>query len=249
MNEIDFPKIAIVGYGSMGKEVEHIARDKGYIITDIFEIDNPLENHREYDFDVAIDFSFPDTVVENVKLLSELKKSIVLGTTGWYDKKDTIRELVEKTGIGLIYGSNFSIGMRMFFNIIENAARLVDRIGDYDIFIHEIHHKRKKDSPSGTAQTLSGIILDNVKRKNGVVTDAIQGEIKPDELHVSSTRGGEIMGYHKVYMDSAADTIELAHRAKNRSGFAAGAISAASWIYGKKGFYEFGDMLENIWLA
>jgi 4-hydroxy-tetrahydrodipicolinate reductase len=249
MSEIKLPKIAIVGYGSMGKEVDRIARDKGYIITDIFEINNPIQKDKDYDFDIAIDFSFPHTVVENVKLLSEMNKNVVLGTTGWYDKKNTIRELVGKAGIGLIYGSNFSIGMRMFFNIIENAARLVDRISDYDIFLHEIHHKRKKDSPSGTAQTLSGIILDNVNRKSSVVTDAIHGEINPEQLHVSSTRGGEVMGYHKVYMDSAADTIELAHRAKNRSGFAAGAISAASWIYEKKGFYEFGDMLENIWLA
>jgi len=249
MSEMKLPKIALIGYGSMGKEIESIARKKGYEITNIFEIDNPIRSDKEYDFDVAIDFSLPDSVLYNVKTLSQLHKNIVLGTTGWNDKKQTVRKIVEQSGIGLIYGTNFSIGMRMFFNIIENAAKLVDQISDYDIFLHEIHHNRKKDSPSGTALSLSGIILDNVKRKNSVVTDAIQGEIAPDQLHVSSTRGGEITGYHKVYLDSAADTIELAHRAKNRSGFVAGAVSAANWIYEKKGFYEFGDMLKNIWLA
>lgn len=249
MREKSCPKIAIIGYGSMGREVESIAKAKEYNITNIFEIDNPIQKNVDYDFDVAIDFSYPNEVVQNVETLCQLKKHIVVGTTGWYDQKDRIQGIVEQAGIGMIYATNFSIGMRMFFKIIEDAAKLVDKISDYDVFLHEIHHRHKKDSPSGTAQSLAGIIIDNVNSKKSIVTDSINGEIRPDQLHVSSTRGGEVMGYHKLFLDSAADTIELTHRAKNRSGFAAGAISAANWINGRTGFYEFSEMIENIWLA
>lgn len=242
------PKIALIGYGSMGKEIETLAHERDYEITEIFEIDKTISSDGNYEFDVAIDFSYPEAVVRNIDILGKLEKNIVIGTTGWYDDLEKARNSIEKAGIGLVYGTNFSIGMRMFFRIIDEATKLMNKTGGYDIFMHEMHHHRKKDSPSGTAETLAEIILGNVDEKTEKYTETMHGRIKPKQLHISSTRGGEIMGYHKVYIDSLADTIELAHRAKNRSGFAMGALTAAKWIHGKKGFFDFGTVLENIWL-
>ena len=247
MSNNKLPRIAIIGYGSMGKEVESIAKRQGFEITNIFEIDNPVSDANSYEFDVAIDFSFPDTVVNNIKTLCKLKKNIVVGTTGWNNKQDEIKELVENSGVGLVYGSNFSIGMQMFFRIIDHATKLMNKIDGYDIFLHEMHHHRKKDSPSGTANSLIDTILANVDSKTEAITETMHGQILSDQLHVSSTRGGEISGYHKIFIDSFADTIELAHRAKNRSGFALGALSACNWVHGKSGFYNFEQVLENIW--
>jgi 4-hydroxy-tetrahydrodipicolinate reductase len=248
MNSKKSPKIALIGHGSMGKEIESLAREKNYEITEIFEIDKTISPEEEYEFDVAIDFSYPEAVMKNIEVISKLKKNLVIGTTGWYDDIEKARSLVENTGTGLVYGTNFSIGMRMFFKIIDEATKLMNKSDDYDIFMHEMHHHRKKDSPSGTAETLADIILGNVEKKTEKYTETMHGRIKPKQLHISSTRGGEIMGYHKIYIDSLADTIELAHRAKNRSGFAMGALTAAEWIHGKSGFFDFGTVLENIWL-
>ncbi|MFP4369801.1 MAG: 4-hydroxy-tetrahydrodipicolinate reductase, partial [Candidatus Kapaibacterium sp.] len=184
---------------------------------------------------------------ENVELFSSMGKNIVLGTTGWYDKKDEIEKIVKKQGNGLIWGSNFSIGMQMLFRIVRKAAALMDKVDGYDIMLHEMHHMRKKDSPSGSGISLANIILDEVSRKKGIFSETAHEQINPNKLHLSSTRGGEIHGTHTVYLDSLSDTIELTHRAKNRSGFAKGALTAARWIKGKTGFYKFDDILDELW--
>jgi 4-hydroxy-tetrahydrodipicolinate reductase len=241
------PKIAIIGYGSMGKEIEKATITRGFQITNIFEIDNPLNENEKYDFDVAVDFTYPDSVVENVKKLCYLKKNIVLGTTGWQNNSDELKKYVNDSGIGLVYGSNFSIGMQMFSWLTEYASKLVNKIEDYDISLQEIHHKRKKDSPSGSALSLAQIILKEVSRKNKIMSETAHSAIEPEALHVSSARVGEITGTHTIMMDSKADTIELIHRAKNRSGFAEGALLAAEWINGKNGFFDFKDILNEIW--
>ncbi len=241
------PKIAIVGYGNMGKEIETLAKRDGYEITDIFDLKNPLKENASYDFDVAIDFTFPDTVLKNVLILAEHNKNIVLGTTGWYDYKNEVKDIVDKNGIGLVWGSNFSIGMQMFFRITREASRLMNKIDNFDIMMHEMHHNRKKDSPSGTAVSLANIILEEVDFKTKIEKDSIDGQIEKDVLHLSSTRGGEITGRHTVYIDSYSDSIELSHRAKNRSGFALGSLTAANWINQNKGFHSFDDVLNNIW--
>ena len=239
-------KIAILGYGAMGKEVEKIASAKKIAVTDIFDIDKPIDIKKNYDFDIAVDFTYPDAVLENVKKLTKLKKSIVIGTTGWDKDFKKVKNLVKRSGIGLVYGSNFSIGMQMFMNIVEFASAQINNLDEYDIFMHEIHHKRKIDSPSGTALTLGKIILDNVKSKKKILTEKVDGLIPKSNLHISSTRGGEITGTHTVYIDSFADTLELTHRAKNRSGFALGAIEAALWLKNKKGFYDFRNIINDI---
>lgn len=239
-------KIAILGYGSMGKEVEKIARAKSITVTDIFDIDKPIDIKKNYDFDIAIDFTYPDAVLENVKKLTMMNKKIVVGTTGWEKDFNKVKNLIEHSKGGMVYASNFSIGMQLFMNIVELAASQINNLDDYDIFMHEIHHKRKIDSPSGTALTLGNIILDKVQSKKKILTDMSNVSIPKESLHISSTRGGEIPGTHTVYIDSFADTLELTHRAKNRSGFALGAVEAALWIHTQQGFFDFRNIIKNI---
>lgn len=237
--------IALVGYGGMGKELERLAPQTGCSVAAVFDTERPLTREAG-GFDVAIDFSLPGAVVENVRTLAALKKNIVLGTTGWAEHRDEIVALVEEAGIGLVYGSNFSVGMQMFFRIVRAAARLANAHEEYDVFLHEIHHVRKADSPSGTALTLAHLLLEELDRKSELLAETSHGKIAPDVLHVTSARGGEVNGTHTVYLDSLADTIELTHRAKNRSGFALGALSAAKWIAGKKGLYDFSEVFEEV---
>ena len=167
-----------------------------------------------------------------VRKISKFGKSIVVGTTGWHDKLGEAREIVKNSKIGLIYASNFSVGVNVFFSIIENAAKMMNNLDDYDVFGYELHHNKKLDSPSGTAKSIEKILVSNIKRKK--------------EVPFASVRAGSIPGTHVVGFDSSADTIELKHTARNREGFAAGAIMAAEWINGKKGFYDIGDMMDEI---
>lgn len=246
MKKNEICRIALVGYGSMGKELERLAPAKNCEVVAKYDIDRPLTAMANFDFDVAIDFSIPKAVVNNVELLAKREKNIVIGTTGWSTEKTAVERIVSAAGIGAVYGSNFSVGMQIFFRIVERAADLIDEVPDYDVMLHELHHRRKADAPSGTALSLADIILKNISRKKENLVETSHGIISPDKLHVTSTRGGEIAGTHTVYMDSAADTIELTHRAKNRSGFALGALSAARWIAGKKGLYDFREVFEEV---
>lgn len=241
------PTIALIGYGSMGREIERLAKDQNIEVARVFDQYNPLIEYAAYNFDVAIDFSAPEAVLDNVRILTKMKKNVVLGTTGWYDKIKEIKELTEKHEVGLVWGSNFSIGMQMFFRIVDQAAYMMSKIDGYDILLHELHHSRKKDSPSGTALTLAKKIQRQLASKIEVLEETSHKQIETHQLHVTSSRGGEFPGTHTVYLDSLADTIELTHRARNRSGFALGALTAAKYIHGKKGFYEFSEMLEKIW--
>ena len=159
---------------------------------------------------------------------------------------DDVKKIVERAGTGLIWSGNFSIGVNVYFKIIENAAKIINNISDYDVFVHEFHHKNKADSPSGTAVMIGNILTDNIDRKKRVVTEELKRKIEPDELHISSTRGGSVPGTHIVGFDSAADTIELKHTARSRQGFAVGAVMAAEWINGKKGFYDINDLMKEI---
>jgi len=245
-NKEELPKIAIVGYGQMGKAIESMAKENGFILTNIFDLNNTLNDSEEYEFDVAIDFSFPETAIKNAIILSSLKKNIVLGTTGWYEHTESMKKIISENNNGLVWGSNFSIGVQLFFRIIENASKIINNFENFDLMIHEMHHKRKKDSPSGTAVSLANIILNNVDRKNSIEKNAIDGDVDSDKLHLSSTRGGEITGRHTVYLDSISDSIELTHRAKNRKGFAYGSLVAAKWIHNKQGFYEYNQVLNDI---
>jgi 4-hydroxy-tetrahydrodipicolinate reductase len=243
--------ITIIGYGRMGNEVERAARLRGIKVASIID---PSGNgtHRQIDensmrnADVCIDFTAPNAVLGNIEKISRFRKNIVVGTTGWNDKIGKVRKIVNKRGIGLIHASNFSIGVNLFFRMVENAARLINETDAYDIYGCELHHNKKTDSPSGTAKTIGDILIKNIKRKNRLVFDRLDGKIRPNELHFASVRAGSIPGTHIVGFDSSADTIELKHEARNREGFALGAIMAAKWISGKKGLHTIDDMMKDM---
>lgn len=161
----DKPKIAIIGYGSMGKEVERIANEQEITVSEIFDIDNLPDPDGKYKFDVAIDFTQPTSVINNIELVASLGKNMVVGTTGWLEDINQAEVIIKKAGTGLVYGTNFSIGMQMFIRITKLAASLTNSLEDYDIMLHELHHKHKKDSPSGSALTLANTIIKEIKRK------------------------------------------------------------------------------------
>ena len=243
--------VGIIGYGRMGHEIEKVAKDKGITIRTIDPNDDnadfkEINEESMKDVDVCVDFTQPDSVISNIEKISKFKKNIVIGTTGWYDKIDEVKSIIENANTGLIWSGNFSVGVNIYFKIIENAAKIINNVDDYDVFVHEFHHNKKADSPSGTAVMIGEILTDNIERKKRVVTEELKRKIEPDELHISSTRGGSIPGTHIVGFDSTADTIELKHTARNRQGFALGAIMATQWIQGKKGFYDINDLMKEI---
>jgi 4-hydroxy-tetrahydrodipicolinate reductase len=169
-----------------------------------------------------------------------------MGTTGWENIREQIAKKVDEAGIGFIWGSNFSVGANLFVNFVGKATAIINKFPEYDILLHEYHHKRKKDSPSGTALMTAEEIINKSDKKSAIVTERLDRQIKADELHVSSTRGGDIPGTHIVMFDSVADTIELTHRARNRGGFALGSVIAAEWIINKKGFIKVEDFFKEL---
>jgi 4-hydroxy-tetrahydrodipicolinate reductase len=240
--------VALIGYGRMGKEVESVAKEKGVKVVRIFtEQDNTsglgIDEVSLKGVDVCIDFSTPEVVLDNIEAVAECGKNIVVGTTGWYDKLEQVKKLVKQNRIGLMYATNFSLGVNLFSQIVADAAHLFEKYSDYDVSISEVHHRGKKDSPSGTALSLGEIILHSLRRKSELMTDTSHGEIKPQQLHVTSARVGFVTGKHTVTFDSECDGVELIHTAKSRRGFALGAVVAAEWLKGKKGIYTMKDVI------
>jgi 4-hydroxy-tetrahydrodipicolinate reductase len=244
-------KIILSGFGKMGREVEAVALQRGHTIAvRIDPVDagadaKTLSKEIAATGNVVIEFALPLGIEERVTGYCAHKLPAVIATTGWNDKIGAIKTIVEKSGTGLVYGANFSIGANLFFKIVRAAVKLANQFPEYDLLAYELHHKRKKDSPSGTALTTAGIILDESSVKEKLVTERLDRAIAPDELHFASIRGGSIPGIHTVLFDSEADTIEITHNARNRSGLALGAVLAAEWISGKKGIYEFSDFMRE----
>ena len=233
-------KIALMGFGKMGKEIDAAAREQGEVIARVFEIDNPVKAQDLADVDICIEFSTPQSVLPNIRAAIQAKRDIVVGTTGWHQHLDEIKNTVRDSG--LLYSSNFSLGMNIFLRLTRRAAELMNRAPEYDPYIHESHHRHKVDSPSGTAISLAKILIDGIDRKKEILSKPPEGAIKPEMLHVSSTRAGMIAGIHTVGFDSEADSIELRHVAKGRRGFALGALAAARWLHGRKGVYTMDDV-------
>ena len=226
-------KIAIVGYGKMGKMVERAAESRGHqIALKLDEFNNAnFEGINESNFrgvDVAIDFSIPAAAVPNIQKIAAMRKNLVVGTTGWLEHLGEVKQTVERNGIGLVWSPNFSVGVNAFFRIVSAAAKLLSNEPEYEAWAWEIHHSAKKDAPSGTLLKL----VEQMKKAGY-------------ERHVDtgSNRAGVIAGTHEIGFDSPADTITLRHTARNREGFALGAVKAAEWIAGRKGFHEFGEIL------
>jgi len=230
--------IAIIGYGKMGRIIERIAVDNGIEVKAKIDPEASGATHKEINkeslngVDVCIEFTAPHVAVENIKKIVRLRKNVVVGTTAWYDKLDEVKEVVEENGVGIIYSPNFSIGVNVFFRLIKHASKIMDKLPDYDISMKELHHVHKKDAPSGTAKKIAEIITEHVSRVK--------------DINIESIREGEIPGTHIVNFESKSDIIKLEHEAKGREGFALGAVMAALWIKGKKGFYSIEDMMDEI---
>jgi 4-hydroxy-tetrahydrodipicolinate reductase len=228
-------KIALIGTGQMGSMVESLARARGHeIAAAVDETSGALSAsalaNKIEGCDVAIDFSVADAVRRNTGACMAAGIALVEGTTGWAEHLDEIKAVVERYDGAFVYGANFSIGVNLFYRIVDHAAELFARFPDYEVFLEEQHHSRKKDAPSGTALKLKEFIENNIDR----------------EFSVTSTRAGNIPGTHRVGFDGPADQILLTHTARSREGFAAGALFAAEWIVERKGFYEFGEVIEEI---
>ena len=244
--------IAISGYGRMGKLIKRIAEQQGHKVCAVIDplseeaSSKEISNESLIEADVVIDFSIPESAVENVKRTAKAGANMVMGTTGWYGDMEEVRKIVEDSGIGFIWSGNFSTGVNLFFSIVRSAASIINHFDNYDPFIHEYHHKNKADSPSGTAAMIGEIILEEIDRKSRIVTESLKRRIEENELHISSTRGGSIPGTHIVTFDSDVDSIELKHTARGREGFASGAVAAAAWIKHRSGFYGIENMMKDI---
>lgn len=238
-------KIALIGYGKMGKAVEGEAIQRNHEIVAILtknDVRN-LQKTQSLQTDVLIDFTHPDTILSNIRTYAPLGFPIVCGTTGWTQHLAEVQNIIQENNIGFIYSSNFSIGVNLLAKLNRELARLMNPYPQYDCYIEEQHHRHKADAPSGTALTLANDILTNLDRKNTLVTDSLQSRApKPEELSIGYIRSGEIIGKHKVSYTSDIDTISIEHFAHNRRGFALGAVIAAEWIQGKQGFYNFAEI-------
>jgi 4-hydroxy-tetrahydrodipicolinate reductase len=238
-------KIALIGFGKMGKEVYALCNEsKDFEVVSISykNKDDGLDVKGLVKADIAIDFTSADVVLKNIEQVARLHVNLVIGTTGWYDNLETVKKIVARHKIGLVYGKNFSIGANILFKVIAFASKLFSKFSDYDVYGLEVHHTGKKDSPSGTALKIANEIIENFPSKKSIQTGRVDGQINERELHFASIRGGRNPGFHEVVFDSDADSIVLSHQAHSRIGFAKGALVAAKFIINKKGIYSFEDI-------
>lgn len=224
--------LLVLGCGKTGSLVAETARQRGHQVQVVRAIDNAnaaaLTPEALEQIDVAIDFTTPQAVLENITACARAGTNMVVGTTGWYSELDRVRTLVEESGLGLVYGSNFSIGVNLFFDIIRASAAALE-LG-YRGQIFERHHAQKKDAPSGTAASIQKIVR----------------ETSGKEVEITSFREGDVVGMHELILDSPADEIYLCHDSKSRRGFAEGAVRAAEWLQGRTGFYDFKDIWRRL---
>ena len=247
--------IAIVGFGRMGHMVySKIASsdDNVSAIIDPFAECDEITGREVCESalsksDAVIDFSSPSAALDNAKLYAKLGIPAVIGTTGWYRNLDEIKDVVDGKNAKMICSSNFSIGVAMFLSLSRRAGELIDAFDSYDVSITEVHHRGKKDAPSGTALMIAEALLGRIERKNGLQIGNPDGMIDKSLINVSSVRVGDVPGIHTIMIDGADDTIELTHSARSRSGFASGAVNAARWIVKKeKGIYSMDDFINDL---
>ncbi len=235
-------KIALIGYGKMGKTIEQVALKRGHEIVCIIDKENQadFESAAFASADVAIEFTMPAAAIDNYRRAWRAGVPVVSGTTGWTAQLPDIQREIEQGGHTLFWTSNFSLGVNIFFELNRHLAHLMNRFPNYEPSMTEIHHTEKKDAPSGTAITLAEGILAELDRKSAWVLGA---KNSTNELPIEAVRRGQVPGTHIVRYDSDADTITITHEAKNREGFALGAIFAAEFVKGRKGFYTMHDLL------
>jgi 4-hydroxy-tetrahydrodipicolinate reductase len=228
-------KIALIGHGAMGKLIHTLAEGKGHDVTVVIDETNAGLSatglaEKMKGVDVAIDFTTAEAVGRNVEAGVAAGVPVVEGTTGWIAQRAEVEQMVRDGDGAFVFGANFSIGVNLFYRIADVAGKLLAKFPEYEAFIEEQHHSQKKDAPSGTALKLKDIVAEHIKK----------------DISVSATRAGNIPGTHRVGFDGTADQIMLEHTARSREGFALGALLAAEWIVGKKGFYEFTDVMDEI---
>lgn len=236
-------KLALIGYGRMGHAVEEVAQERGHDVVARLDLDDPITQASLAGAQVAIDFTLPDAVVANAHRVVEAEVSLVIGTTGWYESMDEVRAAFQSAGSGCIWAPNFSLGVQLFLRLAREAGRLADVLEEYDVHIHEAHHRHKVDHPSGTAIHLAEVLLETLGRKTSWREEPAEGVPDPAVLWVSSARTGEVPGTHEVVLEGPADSVVVRHTARGRDGFARGAVAAAEWVKGKKGFFSIDDML------
>jgi 4-hydroxy-tetrahydrodipicolinate reductase len=228
--------LAIVGHGKMGRLIDQLAPEYGFDVKLRLDIENNAQyegftNENFRGISVAVEFSTPRAAIENIERLSRIGVNTVIGTTGWLGEIERARAAVQKAGTGLVWSQNFSVGLSVFMQLVAEAARLLERQPEYGAWAWEIHHATKKDAPSGTLLAL----VERMKK---------EGYSRP--IDTSSSRAGAHPGTHEIGFDSAADSITLRHVARSREGFARGALRAARWVAGKKGFFDFREIVNEL---
>lgn len=258
-------KLALVGYGKMGHMIAAAAAARGHTVVcavDPFAADATYNTGdpavmadavKRSGAEGVIDFSHPSAVLANIEAVIPTGIPLVVGTTGWQGRLADVSALVSARGSALLHSANFSVGVNLFYKMVAEAARVMAEFEEYDVAAFEAHHNQKADSPSGTGLELAKRILENVPRKKRVVTDAMYRKPEADELHLASLRVGSVPGTHSVFFDSPADTIELTHTARNREGFAMGAVRAIEWLAAKdasgnarRGVFTMDDVFESL---
>lgn len=236
-------KIALIGYGKMGKTIERIAKERGHEIVSIIDENNPEEfdSTNFKSADVAIEFTRPESALNNYRKCFAANVPVVAGTTGWLEHLDEVKQACEGGKQTFFYASNYSLGVNIFFVLNKYLAKIMNQYSDYNVVMNETHHIHKLDAPSGTAITLAEGILENIERKEVWTLDKQE---KPTDLKIEAFREGEVPGIHEVIYESAVDTISIKHDAKSRDGFALGAVVAAEFAHDKKGFLGMADMLK-----
>lgn len=229
-------KIALLGYGKMGKVIEKIALERGHQIVLKKGSQNSFEGL--LDADVAIDFSLPTVAVENISTCLNHSIPVISGTTGWLEKYDAMVQLCNEKNGSFIYGSNFSLGVNIFFELNEYLAKMMKNLAQYKVSMEEIHHTQKLDAPSGTAISLAEGIIKNTNYKKWTLENP-----NNEEILIEAKRIGTVPGTHSIFYDSTVDQIEIKHTAHSREGFALGSVVAAEWLVGKKGVFTMKDVL------
>lgn len=237
-------KIALIGYGKMGKEIEQIALSRGHQIVLKVDVTNATTYTLEElkNADAAIEFSIPESAVKNIYKCFDAGIPVVVGTTGWLDKLNEVKQKCNSLNQTLFYASNYSIGVNLFFKLNEYLAKLMNRYSDYNVSMEEIHHVHKLDAPSGTAISLANQIIENLDAKTKWVNESTN---ELNDLGIVSKRIDEVPGTHTVTYASAVDEISITHIAHNRKGFALGAVIAAEWVAGKKGIFGMNDLMNE----
>ena len=241
-------KLALVGYGKMGKAVEDVALERGHQV--VARIDPTLDTgeigaEALGGADVAIEFTLPDVAVSNIKALAAAGMDAVVGTTGWHDRLDEAAAAVNDAGTGMVHAANFSLGVHLFLRLARSAAKMANALSEYDVHVREAHHRHKIDHPSGTAITLADILIEELTGKESWSATLPDGAPLPQVLYVASERVGDTAGTHVVGLEGPDDRIELRHEARTRAGFAKGAVAAAEWIRGRTGVFTLDDMLSE----